>query len=317
MKANRRSGLTLIEVIIASAILAIVVAITMSVLTSGSRTASSGQLLSQLEQRGNRTLAFCRDQMSTAAYTHPTFTTLGMVPGTFNTAIGYQVSGPATVGPTGTPTLVFGYVDPRIAVDPVVQPVNPNLACFLRFEADTVYLESSASPMPTQAGNWVSPALPAYPVLPSSDPTKLIVRTLNMDIKGNGLRTATYVSGRLMKYVVDMLAGTVVGREKLDDQVILCVSGTGPGDFAGTINQTPDGSNVGGIGSGLATGVILPDLLFVFTDSNGVPQPGMTGANANGLLINLWHGCIDEDGKRFLLRNNRLLIHIRAELKKG
>jgi len=232
MKATRRAGLTLVEVIIASAILATVVAITMSVLTSGSRTASNGQLLSQLEQRGNRTLAFCRDQMSTAAYTSPTITTLGMVPGTFNTAIGYQVSGPATVAPTGTPTLVFGYVDPRIGVDPVVQPVNPILACFLRFEADTVYLESSASQVPIQAADWTTPALPPYPILPSSDPTQLIVRTLNMDVKGNALRTGTYVSGRLMKYVVDTTANVVVGREKLDDQVILAVNSNAAGDFA-------------------------------------------------------------------------------------
>ena len=311
MKTKRRSGLTLLEVLIASAILSVVVAITMVILTSGSRTASSGQLLSQLEQRGNRTLMFCRDQMSTAAYTHPTITTLGMVPGTFNTAIGYQVSGPATVGPTGTPTLVFGYVDPRIPVDPVVQPVDPNLACFLRFEADTVYLESAASPKPTQATNWVNPVLPAYPILPSSDPTQLVVRTLNMDIKGNGLRTATYVSGRLMKYVVDVTARVVVGREKLDDQVILCVNSNAAGDFAGTINQTSAGQNIGEMRSG------VPDYLFVFTDNNGTPQTGLTGANAGGLLINLWHGCLDQDGKRFLLRNNRLLIHIRAELKKG
>lgn len=297
---KRAAGLTLLEVVIASVILVAVVAVAMSILFSGTRTATNGQLMSQLEQRGNRTLTFCREQMSTASFTHPTYTNLGIVPGTANTAIGYQVCGPATVTQSGTATLSFGYVDPRIPVNSATQPVNPVLACFLRFEADTVYMESSAAPAAAQAANWTNPALPAYPALPTNDPTQLIVRVLNMDINGNGTRSDTFVSGRLMKYIVDETSGTVVGREKVDDQVILALSGAGAGAFGGDVDL--DGQ---------------PDLLFAFTDSTGAVNTTLTGATASGLLLNLWHGCVDESGKRFILRNNRQLIHLRTERKNG
>lgn len=297
---NRRAGLTLLEVIIASAILAAVVMIAMSVLFSGSRTAASGQRLSELEQRGNRTLAFCREQLSTASFTHPTYTNLGIVPSSVNTGLGYQVCGPAVVGPTGNATLTFGYVDPRIPVNSATQPVDPTLACFLRFEADTVYKESSSAPNATQAAAWTSPALPAFPALPTSDATKLIVRVLDMDINGNGTRAETFVSGRIMKYVVDEATNTVVGREKLDDQVLLAVTGSGAGAFGGDIDL--DGQ---------------PDYLFAFTDLTGTVNTTLTGATASGLLLNVWHGCLDESGKRFLIRNNRQLIHVRTERKNG
>ncbi len=297
MTPRKNAGLSLIEVVIASAILVVVVAIAMSVLFSGTRTAASGQLMSQLEQRGNRTLAFCREQVSAASFTHPTFTNLGIVPGTALTAIGYQMCGPATVQTTGTATLTFGYIDPRIPVNAATQPVNPNLACFLRFEADTVYMESSTAPAASQIANWTSPALPAYPALPASDPTQLTIKVLNMDINGNGTRGETFVSGRLMKYIVDETTNFVVGREKLDDQVILALSG---GAFSGDVDL--DGQ---------------PDYLFAFTDATGAVNTALTGATASGLLLNVWHGCLDQDGKKFLLRQHRQLIHLRTERKNG
>lgn len=297
MKMRRNAGLSLIEVVIASAILVAVVAIAMSVLFSGTRTAASGQLMSQLEQRGVRTLAFCREQMASAAFTHPTYTNLGIVPGTSNTAIGYQVCGPATVQTTGTATLTFGYVDPRIPVNAATQPVNPVLACFVRFEADTVYMESSASASASQIANWTSPSLPAYPTLPSTDTTQLIVKVLNMDINGNGTRTDTFVSGRIMKYIVDEPTGAVVGREKLDDQVVLALNA---GAFSGDVDL--DGQR---------------DYLFAFTDSTGAVNTALTGATASGMLLNLWHGAVDENGKGFILRNHRQLIHLRTERKNG
>ncbi|HLY08033.1 MAG TPA: prepilin-type N-terminal cleavage/methylation domain-containing protein [Planctomycetota bacterium] len=302
---KRTAGLTLLEVLIASAILAVVVGITMNVLFSGTRTAASGQLMSQLEQRGNRDLEFFRDQVSTARFNPAAYVYLGIYPGSNNTAIGYQVFGTPTVPTTGTPTTTFGYVDPRVPVtDTINKPVNTNLSCFVRFEADTVYLESSASLVPTQAVNWVgalAPQPPAYPVLPGSlsqDPSYLVLKVLNMDVNGNGNRTDTFVSGRLMKYVVDITSGAVVGRERLDDQVILAVNGPGAGAFQGDVD-----------------GDTIPDYLFCFTNAAGTAIPALTAQTGSGLLINLWHGCLDQDGKRFLLRNNRQLIHFRTELQ--
>jgi len=283
---RKQAGLTLVEVIIASAILSAVVLMAMSVLFSTSRTAASGQVMAQLEQRGNRILGFCRDQMSTASFKHQTFTNLGIVtsPNSYNSAIAFQVCGPAVVGPTGAATLQFGYPDPRVPN----QTFNANLACFLRFEADTVYQESSGSPAATQAANWTSPGLPAF--------SPLTTVVLNQDVNGNGSQYDTFVCGRIMKYVVDETTNTVIGRERLDDQVLLRVSGTGPGAFSGDVD---------------ADGQV--DLLFCFASSAGVADTGLTGATGSGILINVWHGSLDDTGKLFILRNNKSLIHFRQE----
>jgi len=302
-----RAGMTLVEVLIASAILVTVVGIAMSALFTGTRTAASGQLMSQLEQRGNRTLAFFRDQMSAAAFTNASYPCLGMVSTSKQTAMGYQLCGQSSVDILGNKTITFGYVDPTIPVDPVTQPVDARLGCFIRFEADTVYLESSSSTVPTQTANWAlpypatPPTMPVYPVLPagpSADPSQLTIKVLNLDVNGNGNRNDTFVSGRLMKYVVNLAATpmVVLGHERLDDQVLLRVTGSGAGAFTGDIM---DGEPAA--------------WLFVFTNPSGAPDTTLTGASASGLLVNLWHGCLDENGKRFILRNHRMLIHLRTE----
>lgn len=285
---TKRKGLTLLEVIIASAILAAVVMMAMSVVQSSSHTAASGQITSQLEQRGVRLLSFCRDQLSSASYTHPTYTNLGMVPNTNNTGIGYQVCGPATAGATGAVTLQFGYPDPST---PAV--FRANLACFVRFEAQYVYKESASAITPNQAANWTSPVLPAYPSLTD-------ITVLNLDVNQDGDRNDTFVLGRIMKYIVDEATGAVVGRERIDDNVVFLVTGTGAGQFNGDID-----------GDGTV------DLLFCFTNSTGVADTTLTGATAAGIQVNVWHGSMDDTGKLFILRNNKQLIHLRSERKNG
>jgi len=184
--------------------------------------------------------------------------------------------------------LKFGYPDPAAAGN----PFNTNLACFLRFEADYVLQESSGSGSATQPADWTAPITPSYPLLTTN--------VLNMDIDGNGSRGDTFVSGRLMKYIVNENTGVVVGRERLDDNVLLKVAGSGAGQFNGDMN-----------GDGQA------DLLFCFTNAAGTPDTTLTGATASGLQINVWHGCVDDTGKLFILRNNKLLIHLRTERKNG
>lgn len=314
---NRRAGTSLLEVLIASAILVIVVAVTMSILSSGTSTASTGRLQSELEQRGNRTLAFLRDQISTAALTQTAYTKLGMGPwgaGSQYTAIGYQISGQTNVPATGQmphSNISFGYPNPFSSVVDTTatnlsQPVVPTYACFIRFEADTVYKEGPLAPDPVQATNWTDPALPNYPSL-VDDPgqSNLVVKILNMDIDGDGARNTTYVSGKLMKYVINETLSTnpaacVVAREKLDDQVIMCVNGAAPGDFTARMDST------------LGT-----HYLICYADSTGTASPGLTLATAAGIKVDLWHGCLDQDGKRLILRNNSIFIHFRSELKAG
>lgn len=286
---TKRKGLTLVEVIIASAILAAVIVMAMTVLHSTSHTAASGQVMSQLEQRGNRVLNFCREQMSTASFTHPTYTNLGMVPGSANTAIAYQVCGPAVAGATGAVTLQFGYPDPSAP-----GTFGATLACFVRFEADSILKESSGAGSAAPAANWTNPLLPAFPAL---GPDRVVVA--NVDVNGNGNQGDTFVVGRLMKYVVNEATGVVVGRERLDDNVILMVAG-GPGAFNGDMD-----------GDGTA------DLLFCFTDATGKPDVTLTGATASGLQVNVWHAAPDDTGKLYIVRNNKLLIHLRSERKNG
>jgi hypothetical protein len=323
---NRRAGVTLLEVLIAGAILVIVVAVTMSILSSGTSTASTGRLQSELEQRGNRTLAFLRDQISTAALTQSTYGKLGMGPwlpavgtGSQYLAIGYQISGQTNVPAAGQmphSNITFGYPNPFPpvgSIDPTStnqsQAVVPTYACFIRFEADTVYMEGPNAIVPTQAANWTDPALPAFPSL-ADDGTGQIVKVLNMSIHGDNVRTSTYVSGKLMKYIVDETNSTipasnlppncVVVREKLDDQVIMRVNSANAGDFQGNMDRT------------LGT-----HYLFCYADTTGTANPALTLATAAGVKVDLWHGCLDQDGKRLILRNNSIFIHFRSELRAG
>jgi len=289
---RKDAGLSLIEVIIASAILVVMVAVAMSLLHSTSRTAANGSLITQMEQRASRTLTFCQDQLSTAAFTYAgSPTVLGIVPNSSSTAFGFQLCGPASnVVPTGSAyTMSFGYPDP------VTATFNTNLVCFIRFEADTVFQESSVGAItPTQFADWTSPVLKNYPTLDAT-----VTRVLNLDLNQNGTRSETFVRGRIMKYLWDKTAGTLVNTERLDDMVLLRVTSTAAGAFAGDID-----------GDGTA------DPLFTFlTEAGATITDNASIDSAVRVQINLWHALEDDSGKSFLLRNNKLVIHLRTERK--
>jgi hypothetical protein len=290
---RKDAGMSFIEVLIASVIFVAVVSVAMSILHSTSRTAANGSLVTQLEQRASRTLTFFQDQLSTAAFVYNPVapatlpTVLGIVPGTSNTAFGYQLCGPATVAPSGsTYVMNFGYPDPKTAL------FNTNLVCFIRFEADTVLQESSSGAInPTQTANWAWPTLKSYP-------TPLVTKVLNMELnKNNGLRSETFVRGKIMKYIVNKTTGATVDSERLDDMVLLRVTSTSPGAFSGDID-----------GDGTA------DPLFTFLTEAGATIPDNTTiATAARVQINLWHAIEDDNGKSYILRNNKLIIHLRTE----
>ena len=288
---RKDAGMSFIEVIIASAILVAVVSVAMAILHSTSRTAANGNLITQLEQRASRTLTFCQDQMSTAAFTYAACpTVLGIVPNTSSTAIGYQLCGPATgVLPTGKAyTMSFGYPDPGSYL-----VFNTDLVCFLRFEADTVFQESSFGAItPTQAVDWTSPVLRNYPVLDGT-----VTRVLNMDLNKNGTRSETFVRGRIMKYLWNKTTGALVNTERLDDLILLRVNSTAPGDFSGDVDG--DGAS--------------DPLMTFMTEAGAVIADNASIGSAARVQINLWHAVEDDNGKSFILRNNKLVIHLRTE----
>jgi hypothetical protein len=298
---RKNAGLSLLEVLIASTILVGVVAAAMVILHSTSRTAANGSLLAQVEQRSNRTLTFIQDQMATAAFFYPgSNALLGIVPGYTSTAFGYQLSAPPTglLPNGGAYVKVYGYPDPTLGT------MNDKLICYIRFEADTVYKESSASTVAaTQALNWSLPINPSinkpnqsrnYPTLDST-----VTTTLNMDLNkgfnGNGNRTETFVSGKIWKYLWNTSTNKVVATERLDDLVLLRVNSAAPGDFTGDIDG--DGT---------------PDPLFTFYDAAGAVTT--SSPSAVRLQVNLWHAVLDDSGKSFLLRNNKLIVHLRSDL---
>jgi hypothetical protein len=289
---RKDAGMSFVEVLIASVIFVVVVSIAMTILHSTSKTAANGSLMTQLEQRSVRTLTFCQDQLSTAAFTYAGCpTVLGIVPNSSNTAFGYQLCGPASnVLPSGSAyTMRFGYPDSLTAV------FNTNLVCFIRFEADTVLQESSASAFtPAQFADWTTPVLRSYPTLGSAA-TKII----DMDLNKNGNRTDTFVRGKIMKYLWDKAAVALVASERLDDMVLLRVTSNAAGAFAGDVDG--DGT---------------PDPLFTFLTEAGVAITDNASIDsAARVQINLWHAIEDENGKSYITRNNKLVIHLRTERK--
>lgn len=308
---RRNAGVTLLEVLIASTLLAAVCAMAMSALFSTSRTAADGSRISDLELRGVRLLGACKDEFPTARFTGQiaigSAWNLGIPPGgklTFNTAVGFTKAGPADNA--GAPT--FGYQSPLLPPNNVF---STDLACFIRFEADTVYKESDLAPDATQAANWGTP-------FPNYEP--LVPTVLNLDINRDGDRSDTFVRGRIVKYIaaragsvqatahtglVSTKAGTsslLLSEETLSDHVVLRVASNAAGHFNGDMDTT---ANSG--------------LLFGYADKTGAYNAALNTGNladttngGAGLLITVWHGALDDSGKAFILRKNQALIRFRA-----
>lgn len=315
-----RSGLTLLEVLIASAILSAVALLAFATLFSSTGLATKGSIASRLEERGIRFLSFCRDDMSAAQFSqsiplggNPANFSLGIPSGTpnaYNTAVGYRVPGNRNASGVAAPTLtvVYGYPSPfRQAAPAVDTGFYQDVACFLRFEAENVFREDGSSLNVTQAANWGTP-FPAYPAL--------TITPVTFDLNGDGDRTDAFVRGKIVKYVLaptgSYLAGAhaplhlngtvmpshLLSRETLSDNVLLRVNSTAAGDFRADV----DGH--GATNSGV---------IFGFADpATGLLNPAITSSpNAAGIHITIWHGDYDDTGKRFIVRKNSALIHFR------
>jgi prepilin-type N-terminal cleavage/methylation domain-containing protein len=318
MKHMRKSsGLTMLEVMIASAILSVVVIITLDVLFSGTNTAVRSGLSSALEHRGRKLVSEFTNDVLDARYKldrvnkTPSLQSanpwsvagvsgneLGIYSN--NTELRFIVAGNQDQSGNALPggQMCWGYHSPlatNMALVPRDLGFRQDLACYIRFEADTVLRESSGSPsVPSQPASWGSP----FPPLPTLDE-----QILNIDVDKNGSMNDTFVHGRIRKYIVapaghPILTGGQTNPltiEGISDDVILKVSS------GNTFNGSMDGTPTSG-------------LLFQFVDKTGATA--MTGSTpsstATALVLTVWHGTLDDRKKDFWLRQASQLIHFRA-----
>jgi hypothetical protein len=317
VRAN--AGMSLLEVLIASLILAFVVFMTIEILISGSTAVERSGITGTLEHRGRLTVHVCSNEFVSARFrldhTNPVTALQNLNPypiagisgnadlGIYasNTEIRYMLAGtqdsdglsPQSLPPSPSiknGQIVWGYTSPL--------PVPSNgfrkdLACLIRFEADTVLLESAGSPpVASQPASWGAP----FPALPA-----LLSQNVNWDIDQNGVQTDTFVRGRLRQYVVAPAghplggpAGTILGISTLSDNVVLKVQGGN--QFNADMDASP--------GSGM---------LFRFVDKTGaIAMSGsLPGPAATSIIMTVWHGNFDDRGRAFWVRKNSETVGFR------
>lgn len=318
---KRTAGVTLVEVIIASVILAAVCLVAFTTLFSSTSIASKGAIVSKLEERGVRFLSACRDDLSAAQLSQsialggsPANFSLGIpsaTPNSFNTAVAYRIPGNrnASGGATPSLTVVYGYNSPFTKTTPAVDTgFYQDLACVIRFEGEEILQEGTSTPAVAQAANWGTP-FPAFPLLS--------LKRFNLDLNGDGDRTDSFIRGKVVKYVVAPL-GSYVGtahtaivlngtalppnllsREVLSDNVVLRANSGSAGDFNADLEGHGTPTNSG--------------LIFGFLDpATGQLNRTITSSPAaSGIQIQIWHGDFDDTGKNFFFRKNSALIHFR------
>jgi hypothetical protein len=311
---KKKAGVTLLEVVIGSVIMTAVVFMSIGILVSTSAVLTSQTCASALEERGIRFLGVCREDLSTARFAG-TITVggssfnLGIPTPSYNTGVGYRVPGSRDASGKSLTlgTIAYGYVSP---LQSPMTGFYQDLACFLRFEADSSFLESSNSPIPRQALDWGAP-FPAFP--------ELTPQILNLDLNGDGDTTDSFVRGRLVRYVLAQTStnaslvashpsSAVLGREVLSDNVLLRVAGTAAGQFDADV----EGHALPATSSGVLVGFVGQSGLY----RGGAGQGGVDNTNVAtdglGLLVTLWHAVPDDQKKRFILRSNKILIRFRS-----
>lgn len=280
---KRNAGLTLVEVVVAAAILAAVFAMTMQIFFSSARTAADQSLSGRLDERGVRLADIVKAQFLTGRFRDPmNVRTLGIYED--NTQVRYQVP----VNRDASGAMQYGYTARLGANDPDGQ----DRMAVLRFEADTILREGPLAPAVPGQPPATSP-LPALPPLPG-----LRSVTLGFDVNRDGDLSDAFARGRIRKYVIAP-AGALLPAftETLSDEVILAVSA------AGRFNGKVDPSAPGGPEA---------DWLFRFVDASGAtvatPVPGATVA---AVALAAWHGRVDDSGRRFVLRKSSETVRFR------
>jgi len=280
---NRRAGLTLLEVTIASTLVVAVAGIGLSVLLKSGTIAAKASQAGHYEAMGRRITNHCRRELLYARLSGPGpslggASTLGIWSN--YSEVRYQV--PVTPDERGK--FRFGSTK-NIGLD---DPTGQDRICIIRFEAETILRESAAA---TAAAS--QPAVswgPSFPPLPALSTVRL-----DIDLDGNGSRADTFLCGRLQKYEVSA-QGTFLGVESLCREVILRVEPR-PNPYLYDMNRP--GSEVA-------------EPLFRFVDAHGTLVSGSSpGTSAVAIVVTLWNGSPEDKDKRFLLRKSSEIVRFR------
>jgi hypothetical protein len=362
MKTKKRSGFSLLEVVIASVILVGVCIAAFATLFTATSLSSKGSAASEIETRGTRFLSLCRDDMASAQYgksvaldstgtmyqlgvslTVPSDSTMKLK----NTAVAYQIPGDrnnAGVKYAGG-VVVYGYNAPfNLGTDAPATNYSKfyeDLICYLRYEPETVFKESTSSLDASQLPDWDTtgaPVFPRFPTLDNPSSTNLPNQILNIDLNGDGDRTDTYVRGKIVKYIVapfgspagaahsafslngKVMSNLLLSREVISDMVMMRVRTEGPiNDKCDILFTDFDKHDLN------VTNQTERDMIFRFVGATGTVEDPIYSAgspltelqpalstNARGILISVIHGDFDGTPKGFVVRKNRQLIRTKT-----
>lgn len=247
MKRNAaRKGFSLIELMVVTAILAIIFVILYSIIAFSTSVAASGTVSSDLEARVRTCLDYCKREFQMAKISGTSSGTwegnnlLGVIAGTSDTEFRYQIP----VNRLGDGTLQFGYTD---SMEDDTGAIG--WACVLRFVPEKMLQESASAPTVTSpATDWTS----------VTEPT-LETTVLGLDVNGDGDKADTYLLGKIVRYVIDMDTPAISTESGLADRVLLRWDTTDSTYYASLTDATPLFAYHpdGGSSKGTAVGVMM------------------------------------------------------------
>jgi hypothetical protein len=271
---NAKRGVTLVEVVIAAAVLIIMVALLMTVFFGMSGSSANSSIGGDLAQRGRMTLDRLRAEMQFARFSFS-----GGNGGIYNNHCMLRYQAPLSMGTSGTQ--VWGCIQP---------PNTPVTDGYfeLGFVADAVYVESSGT-APVADGT----------ILPSG----LSPITLDKDLNLDGDKNDAFVRGRIVQRAYTS-GGTLLSTSLIDDYVLLrprLASGAqiSPASLDGAIKSDAE-----------ATGAPLDfsalDPLFRLLDSQDIEVPNTAiSSAARKLRVTMWHANLDHNERTLLLFRNQ------------
>jgi hypothetical protein len=319
LKRKAVAGLSLMEVVIAMAVMAVVMLLTYSILHSTTNITAKGHLTTNLEARGREFLNRCKSDFVDARFNDNGNTGLLGIHDD-GTQIHYMMA----LKSNTTGTVDYGMIGGKLDFISGVPDYTPwiNCSAIIRFEPELILLEPAATnpgvkqtvtadqgaPTDWQRNRYVVNAPQLTPGV-SLLPTLTLKKNINLDNDS----TDVYVKGALYKYVMPPYVGTpftladVLTKERLSDDVILGVLPTGK--FTGEIDTnyptTPVGKDwlfryLAAEPFVVTTYGNTDDTWMVLADTD-YPKGVFPGTNSVALMVTVWHAVEDDSGKGFYL----------------
>jgi prepilin-type N-terminal cleavage/methylation domain-containing protein len=332
------SGLSMLEVMIAVAILGFIMFATYTILLSTSTTAARGQINTNLDAAGKTFIEFCKKEFYDARFVDNANTGGWYGIHDNNTAIHYQIA----LGMSDQGNVVWGYpAGTNVVVDTGVaitlkggsQTVKTkdysawaDYTAVLRFEPELVYYEGTTVPTVLQPGTddargpqtWQPNPYAGNVPLAQGTPLPVYQPAVGLHLKLNINRDYdqldVFVKGKIWKYVMKP-DYTVHSFVMVSDNVFLPVVG---GIFKGNMIDDPLVPPIGPtpiystLGAPVSDG---KDWLFRYLQAEQSDPPTTYGSLDTTALagtlptlrsacigITVWHGALDDTGKFFHLR---------------